>query len=96
MGPAHLLAEIADEIAMWVVNVALVIDPERVVIGGGFLGWGPTLFERLGAVAEHCMPFAPELASAHFGTDSALVGAGASALALVGAPGVPNEARAAN
>jgi len=92
---AQLLAEIADEIAMWVVNVALVIDPERIVIGGGFLRWGPTLFERLEAVAERCMPFAPALVSAHFGTDSALVGAGASALALVGPPGAPDEARVA-
>lgn len=80
---AALLAEIADDIGIWVTNVALVVDPERIAIGGGFLGWGPALLERIAEVVRECMPFTPEVVQAHFGAASALVGAGALAHSLV-------------
>jgi predicted NBD/HSP70 family sugar kinase len=35
---AALLEDILSELALWTVNVAVVVDPERVVIGGGSLG----------------------------------------------------------
>ena len=35
--PAAALLEDILELALWTVNVAIVLDPERVVIGGGFL-----------------------------------------------------------
>lgn len=77
---ASVLKGLFCQIAMWVVNVALVVDPERIVIGGGFIGSGGPLYVELRSVIARHMPFPPELAPAHFGADSALVGAGAWAL----------------
>lgn len=79
---AELCDEIAEEIALWTANVAVVTDPERVVIGGGFLRWGPELIRRVDDVINRCLPFPPAIAAATFDVDSALVGAGAFALSL--------------
>lgn len=79
---AELCDEIAEELALWASNVAVVVDPERVVIGGGFLRWGAELLKRVEDVAKLCTPFPPAVVPAFFDTDSALVGAGALALSL--------------
>jgi glucokinase len=86
-----LVAEIADDIATWVTNVALVVDPERIVIGGGFFHWGSGLLDRVEEVVRNCMPFAPAVVQARFGADSALIGAGASALSSSDDPTTSNS-----
>ena len=79
---AALLDDILTEIALWIVNVATVVDPGRVVIGGGFLRSVPGLCDRIREVFDRASAFPPEVQPAHFGADSSLVGAGALALRL--------------
>jgi glucokinase len=77
---AALLDDILSELALWIVNVAIVVDPERVVIGGGFLRSPSDLCSMVRKVFAKAAVFSPEVEPAHFGSDSALVGAGALAL----------------
>jgi glucokinase len=79
----ELYDELTKLIAMWTVNLAIMVDPERVVIGGGLVraGAGPVL-DHLQAAVTKAAPFAAEIRRAQFGADSALVGAGAVALRL--------------
>lgn len=79
---ASALNNLLDELAFWIANVAVVLDPERIVLGGGFLRSRSDLAERLRATLERFAPFVPDVHRAHFGADSALVGAGALALQL--------------
>jgi glucokinase len=85
---AALLEDILTELAVWIANVAVVVDPQRVVIGGGFLRSPSDLCGRVRKVFEQTLVFPPEVEPAHFHADSALVGAGALALGswAVGGP----------
>ncbi len=83
---AALVEDILSEVAVWVANVAIVVDPQRVVIGGGFLRSASDLCARVRKVFEQTLVFPPEVEPAHFHADSALVGAGALALAVRGCP----------
>jgi glucokinase len=84
---AALLEDILSELALWTVNVSIVVDPERVVIGGGFLRSPSDLCRRVREAFEHAGAFTPQVQPAYFGADSALVGAGALALRVGAAPG---------
>jgi glucokinase len=84
---AALLEDILNEVAVWVANVAVVVDPKCVVIGGGFLRSPSDLCARVRKVFEQTLVFPPEVEPAHFHADSALVGAGALALRSLGAVG---------
>jgi glucokinase len=75
-----LLEDILGELVLWIFNVAVVVDPERVVIGGGFLRSSPDLCGRVREAFDRAYVFSPQVQPAHFGPDSALVGAGALAL----------------
>ena len=77
---AALVEDILSEVAVWVANIAIVVDPQRVVIGGGFLRSPSDLCARVRKVFEQTLVFPPEVEPAHFQADSALVGAGALAL----------------
>ena len=77
---ANLMEDILSELAVWIANVAIVVDPQRVVIGGGFLHSPSDLCARVRKVFEQTLVFPPEVEPAHFHADSALVGAGALAL----------------
>jgi glucokinase len=77
---AALLEDILSELALWTVNVAVVVDPERIVIGGGFLRSPSDLCSRARQAFARAAVFCPQVVPAHFGADSALVGAGALAL----------------
>ncbi len=79
-GAAALLEDILSELARWTVNLAIVVDPERVVIGGGFLRSPSDLCSRARQAFDRAAVFSPQVEPAHFGADSALVGAGALAL----------------
>ena len=77
---AELLEDILRELAVWTANVAIVVDPQRVVIGGGFLRSPSDLCARFRRAFEQTLAFPPEVEPAHFHAGSALVGAGALAL----------------
>ncbi len=85
---AALLEDILSELARWTVNLAIVVDPERVVIGGGFLRSPSDLCSRARQAFVRAAVFCPQVVPAHFGADSALVGAGALALRAEDRPNV--------
>ncbi|MCP2339834.1 ROK family protein [Actinomadura rupiterrae] len=68
-----------DDLGMAIANLAISIDPERIVLGGGMAA-EPELVARLDRLLARTVPFPPVLKPAHFGTDAALRGALALAL----------------
>jgi glucokinase len=75
-----LVSEVLAELAVHVANVAILIDPARVAVGGGLMGSGRRVLDALGARLRDAVPFPPELVPARFGPDGALRGAVALAL----------------
>jgi glucokinase len=92
-GATELVEDILSELVLWVVNVSVVLDPERVVIGGGFLGGGPEVCRKIAKALDSSAPFSPEVLPAHFGTESALVGAGALAFSMLEPAGLSGRSR---
>lgn len=64
-----------DELAVHVANLAIAFDPERIAVGGGFLGSADRVLAALQRRLVQAVPFPPELVQAHFDQDSALHGA---------------------
>jgi glucokinase len=64
-----------DELAVHVANLAIAFDPQRVAVGGGFLGSADRILPVLDRRLAEAVPFPPELVRAHFDQDSALRGA---------------------
>ena len=79
-----LVSEVLAELAVHVANVAIMLDPTRIAVGGGLMGSGRRVLDALGSRLGDAVPFPPELVPARFGPDGAL--RGAVALALDGVP----------
>jgi glucokinase len=77
---AAFLADLYDEIALHVANLAIAVDPEVVVLGGGFARDSEQLCAAVAERIEAQVPYPPELRVARFGGDAAI--AGAIALAM--------------
>lgn len=75
----ELRDRLLDEIALWVTNVAIVVDPSHVVIGGGMVRSASEVCRRIEQTVARAAPFPIEVRTAHFGAESALLGAGAVA-----------------
>ena len=75
-----LVSDALAELAVHVANLAILIDPARVAVGGGLMGSGRRVLDALGARLRDAVPFPPELVPARFGPDGALRGAVALAL----------------
>ncbi|HTR32973.1 MAG TPA: ROK family protein [Gaiellaceae bacterium] len=72
---ARLVSAFMDELELSLVNLAVALDPERIVIGGGMTrSWERIEGPLRRSLAEH-VPFEPELVLGEFPTDAALVGA---------------------
>ncbi|KAB2342420.1 ROK family protein [Actinomadura rudentiformis] len=76
---AGLLDEALDKLGMAVANLAIALDADRVVLGGGMAA-EPSLAARLGASLTAAVPFPPEVELARFTGDASLMGALALAL----------------
>jgi glucokinase len=63
------------QLAVSVANVAIVIDPARIAVGGGLMTSGDRVLAALDARLRRAVPFPPELVRAHFLHDGALRGA---------------------
>jgi glucokinase len=72
-----------DELALHVANIAILIDPARIAIGGGLMGPGDRILAALSSRLCSAVPFPPELVAARFVHDSALRGAVSLALTAV-------------
>jgi glucokinase len=79
----RLVEPALDALTAAVANIAVFIDPERVVIGGGMMGSADVILPALAERLRQVVPFAPEVAAARFTVDASLHGAIALALDAV-------------
>ena len=75
-----LVDETLAELATHVANLAILIDPTRIAIGGGLISSGDVILRALAFRLEYAVPFPPELVPARFLNDASLYGAIALAL----------------
>jgi glucokinase len=75
----EFLAETFGELAVHLANAAILIDPERITVGGGLVESADAVLPLLTEVLQRAVPFPPELVVARFAQDGALVGAAALA-----------------
>jgi len=78
----ELVDEALDELAVHVANMAIMLDPERIAVGGGLMGSADRVLAVLGRRLKAAVPFPPSLVRARFLHDAALRGAIALALDL--------------
>lgn len=79
-----LLDTALDELAVHVANMATLVDPARIAVGGGLMSRPDVILEALGRRLRLAVPFAPELVPAQFIHDGPLRGAIALALDAAG------------
>jgi predicted NBD/HSP70 family sugar kinase len=82
---AVLTDEFNRELAMHLVNLAIAIDPARIVVGGGLVGAWDRIAPQLRRALDAAVPFPPELTVARFPADAPLVGALALGVEAAGA-----------
>jgi glucokinase len=75
------------ELAMHVANMAILVNPARIAVGGGLMSSGEAIMPVLSERLSTAVPFAPELVRARFVHDGGLRGAVALALRA----GIPAE-----
>jgi len=71
-------------LAMSLANLAVFIDPERIVVGGGMMAAADVILPALTELVAAATPFPPEIRAARFRQDASLHGA--IALAVDGLP----------
>jgi predicted NBD/HSP70 family sugar kinase len=69
------LADLYDDIAVQVTNLAIALDPQRVVLGGGYTRTPEPLLEAVQTRVERYAPFPPDVRVARFRADAGLAGA---------------------
>jgi glucokinase len=70
---------------MHLVNLAIAIDPIRIVVAGGLVGSWDRIEPGLRRALDAAVPFPPELTVARFPSDAPLVGALALGVQAAGA-----------
>jgi glucokinase len=75
-----LVSEFVDELAFHVVNLAIVVNPERVAVGGGITRSWDRIRPRLEEALLAGVPYPPQLVLARFPHDAPLLGAVALAV----------------
>jgi glucokinase len=76
----ELVESALDALAVQVANMAIVVDPARIVVGGGLMSQSDVILPALERRLRVAAPFAPELVPARFVHDGPLRGAIALAL----------------
>jgi glucokinase len=77
----RVIAEVVADLGDLAVDVAALLDPEIIVVGGGLAQAGPALFGPLAERLSRALPYPPRLAASAL--QDAAVLHGASSLALV-------------
>jgi glucokinase len=78
-----LVEETLAELAVHVANMAIVVDPARIAVGGGLMSHREVVLAALEERLRSAVPFPPELVAARFVHDGSLRGAIALALDAV-------------
>jgi len=81
----ELIETALDAVAVQVANMAILIDPARIAVGGGLMSRPELVLDALGRRLRLASPFTPELVPAEFVHDGPLRGAIALALDEVAA-----------
>jgi predicted NBD/HSP70 family sugar kinase len=81
-----LIADFTAELAFHLVNLAILIDPQRIAVGGGMVRSWDQLRPGLEQALAAGVPFPPELVVADFPFDAPLMGAVALAIDATAAP----------
>jgi glucokinase len=81
---SHVAMQAAGAIAAAVSDVAVLIDPQTVALGGGLMGAADVLLPIVRARVEHAVPFPPDVVPARFTYDASLYGAIALAVDAAG------------
>jgi glucokinase len=82
-----LIGEFVDELAFHLTNLAILVDPVRIAVGGGMVRSWDRIGPRLAQALQAGVPFPPELVVAHFPEDAPLLGAVALAVDAAGTDG---------
>jgi glucokinase len=88
---AALVDEALDELAVHVANLAVLLDPARIAVGGGLMHAAERVMPALRHRLELAVPYPPELVPAAFIHDGALRGAVALALDTGGSARSTND-----
>ncbi|WP_405482520.1 ROK family protein [Streptomyces sp. NBC_00009] len=72
---AHHIGEFIDELAFHLVNLAIAVDPERIVVGGGMVRSWAVLHAPLRTALDAAVPYPPQLVPAAHPYDAPLLGA---------------------
>ena len=75
-----LIDDFVDELAFHLVNLANLVNPARIAVGGGIVRSWARIRPRLQHALRSGTPFPPELVVAHFPYDAPLLGAVAMAV----------------
>jgi glucokinase len=87
-----LVDETLSELAVHVANLAVLLDPARIAVGGGMMGASELVLTALRRRVRLAVPFPPEVVEARFVHDAPL--RGAIALAIDAATAEPARATA--
>ncbi len=92
-----LVDEMLAELATHIANLAILIDPARIAVGGGLMSSGDVILRALAFRLGYAVPFPPEVVPARFLNDASLHGAIALALTdLVNASSLAEAQDSAN
>jgi glucokinase len=80
----ELVTEFIAELAFHVVNLAILVDPERIAVGGGMAGSWHRIQPVLTDALAKAVPYPPDLVLADFPHDAPLLGAVALAIDAAG------------
>jgi glucokinase len=76
----ELVTRFVRELAFHVVNLAILVDPTRIAVGGGIAGSWDRIRPVLAEALQQAVPYPPDLVVAHFPHDAPLLGAVALAV----------------
>jgi glucokinase len=85
-GLDDLITAFVDELAFHIVNIAILVNPAKIAVGGGMTRSWDRIQPRLAEALRAGVPYPPDLVLAHFPHDAPLLGA--VALAVDAATGI--------
>lgn len=80
-GALKVVAEIAGYIGLALANLAVILDPDAIVLGGGVSRAGDVLVELVKQKLEQVSPIVPDIYVSSLGADAGMLGAAALAIA---------------